>query len=441
VSSQGTETIRIHRHKTAIRRSDLSLPIKCALRDGLIEPTSRIFDYGCGFGEDMERLAALGYACEGWDPAYRPTSPMAPAPIVNLGYVLNVIENADERAEVLRRAWELSTSVLVVSALGGDVDRVGTDWETYGDGVLTTRSTFQKRYGHMELKAYLEQSLPADAVPAAPNVYYVFKDEEMRQRFLSRRFRRRIAVPRKRISEVLFEENQDILAPFMEALTRLGRLPGPEELPETDQLIDRFGSLKRAFLIVRRATGQEPWTDIAARRKEDLLVYLALSRFGRRRPLTKLPLSTQRDLKAFVGTYARACVEANELLFSVGKPEVIDDACQRSPVGHLVENALIIRRDTLDQVQPVLRVYEGCARAILGEIEEANVIKLHRFSGKVSYLVCPDLDSDTNPSLRMRVKVNLPALSIDVFDHTGQSHLPRLGVRPDFLMSHEQASS
>ena len=43
---------------------------------------------------------------------------------------------------------------------------------------------------------------------------------------------------------------------------------------------------------------------------------------------------------------------------------------------------------------PLLRIYEGCGRAFLGEVEGANLIKLHRFSGKISYLVYPDFESD-----------------------------------------------
>src|SRR5207249_1609928 len=47
----------IPRHKTAIRRGDFSRPVKCALRDGLIDPSARVFDFGCGRGEDLELLS------------------------------------------------------------------------------------------------------------------------------------------------------------------------------------------------------------------------------------------------------------------------------------------------------------------------------------------------------------------------------------------------
>ena len=44
---------------------------------------------------------------------------------------------------------------------------------------------------------------------------YLFKDEATKQQFLATRFHRRIAVPRKRISELRFEQNLDVLEPLM----------------------------------------------------------------------------------------------------------------------------------------------------------------------------------------------------------------------------------
>ena len=73
------------------------------------------------------------------------------------------------------------------------------------------------------------------------------------------------------------------------------------------------------------------------------------------------------------------------------------------------------------------------ARALLGEVEGANVIKLHRHSGKVTYLVCPGLDRDPDPTLELRIKVTLPALSIDTFDYSRREDPPCLGVGPGLL--------
>src|SRR5207237_277052 len=106
----------IPRHKTAIRRGDFSRPIKCLLRDGLLDKAVCLFDYGCGRGEDIALLASEGFSCAGWDPAYLPDVARQPADVVNLGYVINVIEEPAERAATLKQAWDLAARLLVVSA-------------------------------------------------------------------------------------------------------------------------------------------------------------------------------------------------------------------------------------------------------------------------------------------------------------------------------------
>ena len=69
------------------------------------------------------------------------------------------------------------------------------------------------------------------------------------------------------------EEARQALEPLMEVLGTLGRLPEPVEFPGAQGLIERFGSLKRAFAAVQRITGPETWASIARRRREDLLLH------------------------------------------------------------------------------------------------------------------------------------------------------------------------
>jgi DNA phosphorothioation-associated putative methyltransferase len=185
-----------------------------------------------------------------------------------------------------------------------------------------------------------------------------------------------------------------VLEPFMAAVADLGRLPEPDEYPDAATVAARFGSLKRSFRLVQRLTGPHEWDAIRQRRTEDVLVYLALARFRRRPRWLQLPCPLQRDLRAFFGAYTRACRRADNLLFQAGQTEAIDAACRRSPVGKLLPNALYVHRSALDRLDPLLRIYEGCGRAYLGEVEGANVRKLHRFSGKLSYLIYPDFDTD-----------------------------------------------
>jgi DNA phosphorothioation-associated putative methyltransferase len=311
----------VDRSKTAIRRSDLSRPVKCAIADGLLSPLLTFFDYGCGHGQDTDLLAAQGISGSGWDPVFRPSGQLREADVVNLGYVLNVIEDPAERAATLRRAWELARRLLVVSALVRIPGR-GNAFTEFGDGVLTRRGTFQKFFDQGELRERLEAELGTAATPATVGVLYVFKDDSLRQEFLANRFRRRAAAPKQRISERRFDEHREILGPFMEALTLLGRLPEPEEFPGAPELVTRFGSLKRAFALIRRVTGEDSWRPIRQRRTEDLLVFLALTRFRKRPRLSGYPRTLQRDFRAFFGTYKKG-------LPASGRPPVPRRRCRR----------------------------------------------------------------------------------------------------------------
>lgn len=426
------DALAIPRHKTAIRRADLSRPVKSALHDGLIGPDVTVFDYGCGHGQDITLLTAQGVVCDGWDPAFRPDSSRQPADVVNLGFVLNVIEDVAERAEALRQAWRLAGRLLIVAAQVEEAGR-GQSQLVFGDGVLTGRGTFQKFFGQGELKAFLETELQADAIPASLGIFYVFRDETLQQQFLANRFRRRAAAPRKRISELRFEEHRELLEPFMDAIADLGRLPGEDEFSQAAAVVAAFGSLKRAFALVRRVTGDDEWDTIRKRRTEDLLVYLALARFRKRPPIGQLPRTLQRDLRAFFGAYTKACQQADELLFRAGDAVAVDEACQRSPVGKLLPHDLYVHRSALDGLEPLLRIYEGCGRAYLGEVEGANVIKIHRRSGKLSYLVYPEFDDNPHPELLRSVRVNLRTRQIDCNDYTQSANPPVLHRKDAFL--------
>jgi DNA phosphorothioation-associated putative methyltransferase len=422
----------IQRHKTAIRRGDFSRPVKCLLRDGLVSKEVTFLDYGCGRGEDIELLAAEGVRCEGWDPAYRPDALLQEADVVNLGYVINVIENPEERAATLRSAWALCRQLLAVSAQVLVTGR-GKEPVEFGDGVLTGRGTFQKFFEQSELKGYLEAQLESEAVPAGIGTFYLFKDEGRRQQFLANRFRRREILPRRRIAELRLEETRQALEPLMEVIATLGRVPDPVEFPGAPAVIERFGSLKRAFAAIQRITDAGAWEAIARRRREDLLVYLALARFRKRPAFSLLPLTLQRDMKSFFGTYTRACAEADARLFKAGEDGAIDEACKRATVGKLLPDDLYVHRNALDSLEPLLRIYEGCGRAYLGEVEGANVIKIHRRSGKLSYLVYPRFEDDPHPALLRCVKLNLRTRQIECYDYAQSANPPVLHRKESFL--------
>jgi DNA phosphorothioation-associated putative methyltransferase len=219
----------------------------------------------------------------------------------------------------------------------------------------------------------------------------------------------------------------------MEWIVDRGRLPEPDEFSSSNEIIGELGSLKRAFAMIRRVTGVEDWERIRQERSDDLLIYLALANFRRRPRFSELPIDLQRDVRTFFGAYKRACQQADQLLFQVGDADAIDEACKRSPFGKLLPNALYVHRSSLENLEPILRIYEGCAHGYLGEIDGANVIKLHRFSGKISYLVYPDFDRDPHPQLLRSLKVSLRSRDFHWYDYSLSENPPILHRKETML--------
>lgn len=65
----------------------------------------------------------------------------------------------------------------------------------------------------------------------------------------------------------------------------------------------------------------------------------------------------------------------------------------------------------------MLRCYVGCAAKLYGNVETANLVKIHIRSGKLTLLFFEDFDTSPLPSLRERIKVDLRTQRIDFFDY------------------------
>ena len=151
--------------------------------------------------------------------------------------------------------------------------------------------------------------------------------------------------------------------------------------------------------------------------------------------MTALPVGLQRDIRAFFGSYTKGCRQANDLLFRAGNARTVDEACRRATVGKLLPNALYVHREALELLEPLLRVYEGCARAYLGEVVGANLIKLHRHSGRsfTKNLVYPDFETDPHPALLRSIKLSLRTRELDCYDYANSTNPPVLHCKETFL--------
>jgi DNA phosphorothioation-associated putative methyltransferase len=423
----------VARHRTAMSRTSLSRPLTQALADQVLTPDGSVFDYGCGKGDDLRHLSSIGISATGWDPVHRPGQARLAADLVNLGYVVNVIEEQAERAEVLRRAWGLAQRVLVVTARL-TWDARGLAGRPMRDGMITRTGTFQKFYEHTELAAWIEQTLGEVPLAAAPGIFYVFRDPADAQQFLASRVS--AYRPRVRIDpHAIYDAHRDLLNPLAEFLTQHARPPRDDELTmeESAPLREAFGSLGRACQLIRRVTSDEHWAQVTAGRRDDLLVYIGLSRFGRRPRASQLPVTLTRDIKAMFGSYQEACVQADRLLFATGKTDLIDLAACSSLVGKLTPTALYAHRSALPHLPRLLRLYEGCARVLAGTVDGANIIKLSVTEPQVSYLAYPRFDADAHPALSAAVTVSLGKLTVTLRDYSRSENPPVIHRKEEFV--------
>ncbi|WP_250123063.1 DNA phosphorothioation-associated putative methyltransferase [Chroococcidiopsis sp. CCMEE 29] len=166
-----TDHWKFPRHKAAMRRHKLSSPVAIAINKGILTLDQTFFDYGCGQGGDLCRLTQMGYKANGYDPFYFPDADKTKADVVNLSYVLGVINDIQERQETLLQAWALTGKTLIVSA---QVQKTrGTI--PHNDGWINKWNIYTKFWTEPEWRKYVEGVTGAKAYRIGKGVLVVQK--------------------------------------------------------------------------------------------------------------------------------------------------------------------------------------------------------------------------------------------------------------------------
>lgn len=426
-TARGGRSVRVERHRTALVRGEISKPVKLLLECGQLRAGETLFDYGCGHGTDVRALGALGYAASGWDPVHAPEGALQAAPVVNLGFVLNVIEDPAERVEVLHAAWKLAGRLLVVSTLVRGQEAYA-DFQCFGDGVLTSRNTFQKYFEPAEIQALIEDSLGVEAIPVALGIYFVFRDVAEGQDFLSQRTQRyldwEILSGRLGLRGVLRQRkdpylaHRELLDEFWQAAVALGRIPREGEYDRIAEVRRACGSVPKAMALFVERYGQQAFEAARLKRREDTLVYVAAARLRRRVPFTKLSPRLQRDIQSFFGSYPEAERQAMDVMFAAGDVDELALAVARLGFGWWdeQERQFTIHRSLLDDLPVILRIYAECGARLFGNPREADLIKFHLRSRKLTFQHYDDFDGSAFPELKLRIKIDLPRMFVTVFD-------------------------
>ena len=197
-----------------------------------------------------------------------------------------------------------------------------------GDGLVTRTGTFQKFFTQPELANWVEETLGVRPLAAAPGIFYVFRDPAAAQNFLATRvltYRPRVTInPQEQ-----YDAHRDTLRPLLVFMRDHARPPRPAELPaeELAAISDAIGGLGRAERLIRLVTDETYWVQVVQQRRSELLVYVALSRFGGRPQFSQLDETLAGDIRAIFGRYRDLCEQSDRLLAVCGESD--DDLRQR----------------------------------------------------------------------------------------------------------------
>ena len=423
---------KIDREKTAISRYFLSTPFQLLRKAGLVDVGFSYLDYGCGRGDDLNILLDEGCNIIGWDPYHRPEELLEVRDIVNLGFVINVIEDRDERGEALRRAYDLSQKLLVVSAMIA-TDKHISKFKPYRDGVITSRNTFQKYFTQDELREYIEDILGVAPISFGQGVFGIFKDDELANTYLESKYKRKHSWNRARGIRLTKEEKVQkkietklpLLEKYWQKSLQLGRFPQQGEFMQEEEISNIFSSWRQLNSNLLSYFGEAQFIQAEREVKEDLVLVQAMSAFSGRRVFKHLNLNTQNEIRYFFTNYKTLQNEAESLFETLGSIETIETSAisfyNEHQSGYLDEGrSLTIHKRCFDALPAVLRAYVGCALQLYDELEVVDLIKIHFRSGKVSFMGYENFASSPIPELRERIKVNLWRQRVEFFDYVGE---------------------
>lgn len=421
-----TTAREIERQRTAIGRSRLSVPARRAVDHGLINAETSVLDYGCGRGDDVIHLRALSVDAVGWDPHYRPHPHPVAADVVLLTYVLNVIDDLEERQRTLQRALRLARRCLVVSTrLRWD----DVDGDDHADGVVTSRNTFQALHRPHEFRLWVQLVTGIRPLSGGPETAYLFTSDAMRISFVHRQFTQ---APGEQDTSP--QKHRQPLQQLAFHLERHGRMPSADERPDLlARLVATYGTTTRARRAADKVMPPGAITIAARRRTADLVVALAMDTFHGRPRFTDLPPDVRADIRAFFGSYIKAYRMAEAVLKAAGRAEQIERSVHSAKTGKITATSLYVHIEALRHVPPILRIFEACAQLVAGRPNETTLVRLRHDVPIVSYLHYPEFGTDAHPTQRSATYVDIARLNVERVSYARSTDPPILHRREEFV--------
>lgn len=419
-----TTSQSIARHRTAIKRKSLSSCMGALLDTSLISLDTEIFDFGCGRGDDIAILAHNKFEnVSGWDPHYAPNNPIPQvSDYVTLSFVLNVIEDPQERHEVFKKAYSMARTALVFSVLLEHQADLQLS-KPMNDGFVSSKNTFQKYYDHAEIVELVSEQLNERAIKLAPGVYIVFKDKDREQEYL---FKRQLGLLVDTSSQTVKDSVDTYATPLVDKMRdqimSFGRIPLLSELPKefTSQLSKAAVSYTRLSRLALSQVAISDLQKVGEVFASEILIFLAINMFERRVKYGSLPEKLQNDVKVHFGSLKSAEKAAEDLLFSLSNTDALVSSAvdaEKNRLGRLVGDKFRFHCRRLSELPVDLRLFAKIGERLHRPVKETEIIQLHLSSKKMSYLTVNDFDRSPLPRIASREIVKFYNQEVSKFSH------------------------
>ena len=428
VSDQETDAeynaLEVFRHRTALKRKKLSSCMGALVDSSLVTNKCEIFDYGCGRGDDVSILAQNNFEkVSGWDPYFAKDNAIPKkSEFVSLSFVLNVIEDADERHSVLKKAFKIASKALVFSVMLEHQNTLQFAYP-FNDGYLTSIYTFQKYYSAPEIEAVVKKQLNETPIKLGPGIYIVFKDKSLEQEYLFKRQLGLLVETKTAVKDDAGDRFAEALVDKMvKTILSFGRVP---KLTELKTKFQEEISIARVSYnrLSRLALSQISISDLKHVREAfsaEILIFLAINRFDGRVKYGDLPEKFQIDVRAHFGSLRSANAEAERLLFSLSDTDGLISAAldaERSGHGQLIGTKFRCHSKQCENLPKNLRLFFKIGERLHRSIADTDIIQLHLETKKMTFLIVNEFEKSSLPRIHSREIVNFATQDIVVVPH------------------------
>jgi DNA phosphorothioation-associated putative methyltransferase len=129
---------------------------------------------------------------------------------------------------------------------------------------------------------------------------------------------------------------------------------------------------------------------------------------------------------------------SKKLIFAAGNKAQIIELCEDAPTGVNDKDSFYIHSSAVSTLDPILRVFVGMAGIFYGDINNSDIIKIHKNSIKISFYDYDDFNKNL-PELHSRIKIDLVKQQMNYYNHKSNKSQQLLYFKERYILESHPA--